>query len=295
MTSHFTRGNPLAITNLLSTANPTQNRVTVVCDQDNQQPSLFTQAIHQIGSQSVKLSYLIADESANAENITCMLEEVVRETGHWGIFNLTCELESNSPFFEAFRRADFKVWAKEHFWQFPTTQDKPVESYFKWRIWNSEDIRAMQLLYQTLVPSLFHSVEPLSRKTMLGMILFSPNGDLLAYADLVYGRRGIWVLPIVQPQAANEPALLTSLIDALPSKRGRPVTICVRSYQPWLEDTLMRMEAECSPEYILMVKYLALRQKVQNVHRLNPLENGQTDTGIPVAHFEQKDKLFERK
>ncbi|MCJ7695576.1 MAG: hypothetical protein MUO40_09130 [Anaerolineaceae bacterium] len=217
------------------------------------------------------------------------------ETGHWGAFNLTCELESDSPFFEAFRRADFKVWAKEHFWQISSPQPNLNENKYAWRIWNSKDIRAMQSLYQTLVPSLFHSVEPLSRKTMLGMILFAPDGDLLAYADLVYGPKGIWILPIVQPQAASDPALLTSLIDALPSRRKRPVRICVRSYQPWLEDTLQRMHAESSPEYLLMVKYMALRQKVQSAHRLNPLENGQTEKGLPVAHIKRKDKLYEHK
>ncbi len=218
-----------------------------------------------------------------------MIEELVMETGHWGAFNLTCELESDSPFFEAFRRADFKVWAKEHFWQISSRQPNLNENKYTWRIWNSKDIRAMQSLYQTLVPSLFHSVEPLSRKTMLGMILFAPDGDLLAYADLVYGPKGIWILPIVQPQAASDPALLTSLIDALPSRRKRSVTICVRSYQPWLEDTLQRMKAESSPEYILMVKYMALRKKVQTAPLLRPLENAQTEKGLPVAHIKRKD------
>ena len=51
------------------------------------------------------------------------------------------------------------------------------------------------------------------------------------------------------------------------------------------------MSAESSPEQVLMVKHLAIRQKVSNAFELRALDNGRANSGLPVAHIEQKETL----
>jgi len=291
MTLQLTRGNPTSFPNLIAAGSPLFDSTTVVCDREDGTSKMMCQVSHQIGSQSAQLSYLIAGEDADPGELACLLEKLVKEAGEWGAMNLTCELESNSPFFETFRRADFNVWANERFWTIDKQALNIDPKSHNWRIWNSADVKAMRALYQNIVPRLFHSIEPLTRKSEMGMILFNKDNSLMGYADLVYGPKGIWALPIIHPEWADDPQLLPSLLTVLPNRGKRPVYLCIRSYQPWLEDTLTRMDAHASQEYVLMVKYMALRQKVESLLDKRILENGRADHSVPVARARHKDAL----
>jgi hypothetical protein len=90
------------------------------------------------------------------------------------------------------------------------------------------------------------------------------EGELQAYVELRYGMRGIWVRPYIHPdfEAAGEE--IVDLLMNLPSRRGRPVYVCVSAYQSWLENILDELKAEPSPQQVLMVKYLAVKKKLEN-------------------------------
>jgi hypothetical protein len=47
------------------------------------------------------------------------------------------------------------------------------------------------------------------------------------------------------------------LINHLPDRRNRPVYVCVRSYQAWLEPVLADLGAKSAPRQAVMVKHLA--------------------------------------
>jgi hypothetical protein len=291
MTLQLTRGNPTSFLNLIAAGSPAFDTTTVVCDREDGTSKMMCQVSHQIASQSAQLYYLIAGEDADPGDLACLLENLVQEAGQWGAMNLTCELESNSPFFETFRRADFNVWANERFWTINGSTPINDPRVHQWRTWNSADVKAMRALYQNIIPRLFQSIEPLTRKSTLGMVLFSQDNALMGYADLVYGPKGIWVLPVIYPEWADDPQLMLDLLMALPNKGKRPVYFCIRSYQPWLEDTLTRMNAQASQEYVLMVKYMALRQKAESLLERRVLENGRAENSVPVAHARHKDAL----
>ncbi len=246
------------------------------------------QVSHQLGSQSAQLIYLLAGEDDDLSNVTELLEEMTRASATWGAFSLMCELDTLSPFLEAFRRIDFNVWAKQRFWQLDPARITSEKSEHCWRVWNSCDINAMRALHQSLVPKIFHNLEPLTRRAMLGLVYTDAHGDLKGYVDLVYGPKGIWALPIIHPGTADDPQVISDMLACLPSPGKRPVSICVRSYQPWLDDLMQQLDATCSPEQVLMVKYMALRQKVSNALELPDLKNSRADTSLPVAHIEQK-------
>ncbi len=274
--------------NLLTSINPAYDVLTAVCELDEGGKRLISQIRFQIGSQSAKLGFLILDEDDEGA-ITALLEEMIKTAGTWGALNVTCELESDALFYEAFRHADFNAWAKQKLWRFKRVPREYKAEKFQWRVWHSDDARAMRGLYNAVIPKLFHNLEPLSLRAMLGMVYYNAEGVLQAYADMVYGPRGIWMLPIIHPTTADKIEVLLGLLSGLPFPGKRPIYMCVRSYQPWLEGVLGRMDAEVSPEQVLMVKHLAIKQKVSNKLEVRSLENGHADTGLPVVHFEQKD------
>jgi hypothetical protein len=52
-------------------------------------------------------------------------------------------------------------------------------------------------------------------------------------------------------------AKLATLINNLPDRRNRPVYMCVRSYQAWLEPVLADLGAKSGTRQAVMVKHLA--------------------------------------
>lgn len=288
MIMQLTRGNPTSFSNLVNYGSPAYDVATAVCEDDDGNTRLVSQVSHQLGTQTAQLSYLVAEADFDQGQLACLLDELVKRAGGWGALNVTCELEANSAFFETFRRCDFNVWSNERFWTIDPAGTALDPDTPKWRTWTGEDAKAMRSLYQNIVPRLFQPIEPMARKSSPGLVLYNTENTLLGYADLLDGPKGTWVLPVLYPQWADDPALLLSLQVALPNKGKRAVHYCVRSYQPWLEDTLTRMGASASQEYVLMVKYMALRQKAGDLLESRVLENGRKETSVPVARIRPK-------
>ena len=209
---------------------------------------------------SAHINYLLQPEGAEAGDLMILLEGFLFEAGHWGAKQVTADLETGSPLFSQFRRMGFSVLAKQRVFRC-SIPGEPAEAQGSWRIWNSADVHVMRRLYLTLVPPLIQPVEPLTRREMLGLVFYDHQGALQAYADLVYGPVGIWVLPLIHPQTViSIDALLAGMLRCLPDVNGRPVFVTARSYQPWVEGGLEAIGGEPGPEQAVMIHYLALRQ-----------------------------------
>ena len=74
---------------------------------------------------------------------------------------------------------------------------------------------------------------------------------------MVHGVYGIVLTPLIHPEAIDVGAKLASLIRNLPDRRNRPVYLCVRSYQAWLEPVLADLGAQGADRQAVMVKHLA--------------------------------------
>jgi hypothetical protein len=68
---------------------------------------------------------------------------------------------------------------------------------------------------------------------------------------------GIVLSPLIHPEATDVSEKLASLIAHLPDRRNRPVYVCVRSYQAWLEPVLADLGAQGADRQAIMVKHLA--------------------------------------
>lgn len=232
---------------------------------------------------SAQIQFVIADNS-KLRGLTVLLEGLCKEAGGWGAKQVLAELAPESPLYPAVRQAGFRVFGKQRLYRFQAEETLPAADLGHWRIWNSEDIPAMRVLYQALVPPLIRPVEPLTRLEMLGLVFYDARGEMQAFADLVYGPIGIWVLPFVHPQCTVDiTAVLAQLVLDLPDRSRRPVYIAARSYQPWVENALDGLGLDKGPEEALLVKYLAYRQPINADLAFGALETGTANPHLPVA------------
>ncbi len=285
---HITRGSPLTVRNIFSEFNPTLDQTTIIYESENSSKNLLGQVFHEIGAQSSQLTYLIADQDDDPAQVATILEDLCRISAEWGAYYVMADLDIESPFLKAFRCVDFNIWAKQHLWQIPL-EEKTIDHYARqWRVWQKEDINAMRSLYQCLVPKIFHNLEPLKQHNTLGLLYQNNESEIKGYVDLVYGPKGIWALPMIHPDCADDPEIIINMLKALPKRGKRPVSICIRSYQPWLDDLMQRLDAFKSSEQVLLVKYMAVPQRVSATLDLAELKNGRADKSLPVAHIKSK-------
>ena len=90
------------------------------------------------------------------------------------------------------------------------------------------------------------------------------------YASATQGVYGIVLSPLIHPEATDVSEKLASLIGNLPDRRNRPVYVCVRSYQAWLEPVLADLGAKGADRQAVMVKHLA-----------HMVKEGQTAPAVP--------------
>jgi hypothetical protein len=104
--------------------------------------------------------------------------------------------------------------------------------------------------------------------------------------ELKYGHRGIWAQPFVHPDAEDVARLVVELLTNLPNRHSRPLYLCIRSYQSWLETTVEELGGESSPRQAIMVKHLAIPQKALRTFSLPALEGGRPEVSAPVSRVQ---------
>jgi hypothetical protein len=282
----LTRGEPFNLRNLIHSISPPIEQYIGYCDNDPQRPC-YAQVISRVDETQGQLTFLGALPDTDQSNIACLLENLISNAGKWGTHYITCDLPVNSPHLPGFKKAGFLTWANQTVFQISPVRSESSKPQSAWRTWNANDMRAMTSLYRGVVPGLLQPIEPLTRKTALGMVLYHPEGELLGYADLDYGPKGVWLQPVLSPEA-NDPKILSGLIDAIPDLYNRPVFLAARSYQPWLSSLAAQLPGEVQGSQLLMVRYLVRQLKVAEPHAFALYETGNIERGVPVSQIRQK-------
>jgi hypothetical protein len=179
-----------------------------------------------------------------------LLEHLAAQAGAWGAFQALAEVDETSPAFEGLRAAGFSVYAWQRLWDVSRlgAAGRPPA----WKRTGDADLPLVQGLYQQIIPPLLHPVEALPERAA-GWIDLDEGRAFLSVRQGLYG---IVLSPLIHPETSQVREKLIALISNFPDRRNRPMYVCVRSYQAWLEGALQDLGATAAPRQAVMVKHL---------------------------------------
>lgn len=229
-----------------------------------------------------QLSYLGCSENIQPLTVCRLLEPLVKEAGDWKALGVLADLPEGSALFEGFRKAGFVIWARQKVFKL-NLQDMPRSSMYSWRAGTEFDKLAIVNLSKEVVPAAVQLIDCMSDKSADALVAYQKDGRLGAFAILEYGPKGVWASMTVHPDADTE-ALLSSLVQEVSDVLDRPIYLAVRSYQPHLENTVLRMGFGASENQILLVKHLVLRRaldpnQVKQIFETGSFEGSTTFSG----------------
>jgi hypothetical protein len=245
---------------------------------------LLGQLNHTQGEQIARLSFLAPESALDSGGLHDMLDHMVQYIGGRGAIHLMAEVDERTTAFQILRNAGFAVYVRQRIWRVEGKSGGEDSEAF-WRAGSDQDVIAVRSLHNTLVPGLVQQVEPLPSNHLHGLVS-DQDGEVLAYAEIKNGSRGTWVQPYIHPDVELVDERLVDLLRSLPGNGSRPVYLCVRSYQAWLEHILEEIEADPGPVQAVMVKHLAIAKRVTPSFALPALEGGQGEASAPFARTE---------
>jgi hypothetical protein len=244
----LTRGNPLDAVRLLAYMNPARHVYGAIANGEHD--SILGGIIHSSDDVFAKLLYLAPVSNLSHPELPALIENLSAQAGGWGAFHVLAEVDEVSDAFAPLRKSGFSVYAWQRMWDVSEAAESGLRS--DWTRVRSVDLPTIQSLYHQIVPPLLQPIEP-QPKTPLGWIC---NHDLKCYVSVTHGTYGIVLTPLIHPEAMDVSLKLASLIGNLPDRRNRPVYVCVRSYQAWLEPVLADLGAKAGQRQAVMVKHL---------------------------------------
>ena len=295
----LTRGSQQLTGALFSYLAPSLGIFTCVSNGENSPDGrMIGQFIHPAGSPFSRLTFLAPLEALESCSISPLVEYMMALSGERGALRLLADVDEQSSAFEALRKCGFVVYSRQCIWQL---DGRPAAGLLKnaWRPLTDQDMIPVRNLYNNLVPGLVQQIEPFAQSKSvsskaalpLGLVCYQ-NGELLAFVELIYGQRGIWVQPFIHPDTEDVQRYLLDLLNKIPDRRSRPVYICVRSYQAWLELAIDELGGQAGPRQAVMARQLATPQRVERMFALPALEGGPAEAPAPLssaaAHWESK-------
>jgi hypothetical protein len=258
-TRTLTRGNPLGAVGLLSYVNPTRHIYSAIANgEDN---SVLGGIIHTRDETFAKLYYLAPSTQLDHPYLPDLIENLAEQAGGWGAFHILAEVDETNDAYVSLRRTGFSVYAWQRMWDVSgmaeagsgsRSERRSQTEVEAWTRVQSVHLPAVQNLYHQIVPPLLHPVEP-QPKAAVGWMC---NEGAKCYVSVSQGAYGIVLTPLIHPDATSVGEKLSALISNLPDRRNRPVYICVRSYQAWLEPVLADLGAKAAERQAVMVKHL---------------------------------------
>jgi hypothetical protein len=245
-----TRGNLLGLTALFPFFNPGLHMFTAI--QENDLMSVIGQVTLTKSDAFARISFL-ASGNALGDGEAPILDHLVLQAGNWGALYVVAEVDERSLAFKSLRKAGFSMYAWQKVWQLAGPGDN--NPGVQWKTASATEMLAVQNLYTQIVPALLQPVDVMPRRD--GGLICTFDGNIQMYAAVTSGPIGVWIQPLVHPDAACAADCLQTLLSAIPNRGGIPVYLCIRSYQAWLESTLEELGAWSSPQQAVMVKHLA--------------------------------------
>jgi hypothetical protein len=268
---------------------PATGIFTYLCNQvDHKKTPLLGQVVHSSGSSFARLSFLAPESMLESTSLQLMLDQIAYRIGARGAFHVLAEVEDGLKAFEALRQAGFAIYARQGLWELrglPEGRARQIE----WHPYRRRDLADVHALYNNLVPGLVQQIEPPPKYRTRGMI-YREDGEVRVYVELKYGRQGIWAQPYVHPDTEDFAGCLVHLLKNLPNRRSRPIYLCVRSYQSWLERAVEEIGAEILSRQAVMVRHLAVTKKIAETFKLPAMNGTKVEPTAPFIRMKVVDK-----
>jgi hypothetical protein len=286
----LTQGNHPLQHALLAYLMPMAGAPTLIWRADGDHNAVFGQLSHHQGEGHARLLYLAPAAEAADEGWQQLIDRLAVEAGERRAQNLIAEVNEKSPEFETLRAAGFGIYARQTLWKLAARQAATRASE---NVAVRPAVRAdgigVNTLYSNVVPRLVQQVEPGPQHIERGYVL-QDGGELVAYLDVRRGPQGIWVEPFLHPEAYDlSEAVLETCLQLLPSPSEKPLYVCVRRYQDWLQNVMPRVGFEPLGSQVVMVKRLAVRITEPVLKPLTVVE-GPVPTAIPSTQFSTHDE-----
>jgi len=276
----LTRGSALIPGLLFSGFSAATGLITWICKEECDEVPLVGQFYHPPASQSAQLTFLAPQTALESPSIQQLLDQLAKQAGQHGAFHLQGEAEAESAVFDTMRRSGFSAYTRQRIWRYEAKL-KGEKSPFKWRAARPIDRVSLQSLHRQVVPDFVLNIESMDSRPLSGLICHHGT-ELLAYAEIKYGNRGIWVKPVIKSEVEDADQFVVDLLSSIPERRSRPIFLCVRAYQPHLEPALEALGAKPGAQQIALVKHLAAHHKLRESFALPNLE-GRSDASAPLA------------
>ncbi len=252
---HLTRGNPLATAQLLAYLDPRRYIYTAVLEADG---FLCLGQIARARHELVTCLIFVAP-AGRVEQALPLYEHLADQAARWGSPYLLAETEEHSPLFQTLRLEGFVPYAWQRIWQLPMDQ-AGVKALPGWQTLRARQLSAAQSLYAQIIPALLQPIESMP-EVGRELVCLAEVGS--AWARVIAGACGVWVQPLIHPDSACIAEQLLALGQKVSHQGKRPVYMCIRSYQAWLEPLLEDMGAQPGPRQAIMVKRLAVTQRLE--------------------------------
>ena len=278
----LTRGPNLLSRALLSSLAPGVGIITAVSvENNNLDQVVIGQTMHTSGGQCAHLTFLTPEAALELASLSPLLEYISAQAVERGAFRILAEVNEDSLAFESLRQAGFAIYARQRVW----CMVEKVAGDFAYGAWQpatDRDLISVRSLYNNLTPGLVQQAEPFPAERLRGVV-YRQGDDVLAYVEVKYGRRGVWVQPFIHPDAEQVADHLAGFFQNLQNRYARPLYACVRSYQSWLEPAVEKLGAQAGARQAVMVRHLAVPQKALRAYALPVLEGGQAEPTASIA------------
>ncbi len=270
---------------LISFIGPTLRIFTYRCEnRSHPDKPIIGQVTYSLGASYARLSFIAPEDALEQPELTEFTEYIVAQMGELGVFHILADVDESNLVYQLLHRAGFAIYARQRIWHLSGALVGETDNT-PWKVSQVRDAIGVRSLYCNVVPGLVQQVEPLPKKDLKGMVYYQ-NGDLLAFVELKNGRKGIWVQPFVHPDAVAFERHLAYLLHELPGRQDRPLYICVRSYQSWLETAVEAMGAQPGPQQAVMVRHLALARRVNQTFPVPAINGKRVEPTAPIVRIE---------
>jgi hypothetical protein len=271
---------------LLYFLGPSTRMFTYRCSSDTQSGSpLIGQLTYATGASYARLSFLAPEDAIEQGGLSALSDYVALQMGNKGAFHILADIDENSQVFQLLHRAGFAIYARQRIWRLdgqPQGDQVPVP----WRTILSRDAIGVRSLYCNVVPGLVQQVEPMPKKNLKGVVLYKAS-DAIAFVELKYGRNGIWAQPFIHPDVGDFDCSLVNLLHELPNRGNRPLYLCVRSYQSWLESAIEAMGAQPGPVQAVMVRHLTVAQRESQAYKVPAMNGTRAEPTAPIVNINE--------